>query len=254
MKVVILAGGKGTRISEYTALIPKPMVEIGDRPIIWHIMTWYAKFGFNDFILALGYKANIIKEYFLNYYTLNNDFSINLVNGKLNYLGNAASNWNVTLIDTGMDTMTGGRIKRLEKIIGNETFMMTYGDGLSNINIHDLVESHKTSGKTATLSAVHPTARYGELVIAKNKAVTSFKEKPQLDEGRINGGFFVLEPQILSYISGDETIFEREPLETLVRDNQLNAYIHNGFWQSMDTVRERQILEDIWKSGNAPWK
>jgi glucose-1-phosphate cytidylyltransferase len=254
MKVVILAGGKGTRISEYTTVLPKPMVEIGDRPIIWHIMAWYAKFGFNDFVLALGYKANIIKEYFLHYYTLNNDFSINLADGKLNYLGDAASNWNVTLIDTGMDTMTGGRIKRLEKIIGNEAFMMTYGDGLSNIDIQNLVACHKASGKIATLSAVHPTARFGELVIDKNKAVVSFKEKPQLDEGRINGGFFVLEPEVFTYITDDETIFEREPLETLVRDNQLNAYIHDGFWQSMDTVRERQILEDIWKTGNAPWK
>jgi glucose-1-phosphate cytidylyltransferase len=254
MKVVILAGGKGTRISEYTTVIPKPMVEIGDRPIIWHIMAWYAKFGFNDFILALGYKASIIKEYFLNYYALNNDFSINLANEKLSYLANTSFDWNVTLIDTGMDTMTGGRIKRLEKIIGNEAFMMTYGDGLSNINIHDLVESHKTSGKIATLSAVHPTARFGELVIDKNKAVISFKEKPQLDEGRINGGFFVLEPEIFGYITDDETVFERGPLETLVQDGQLNAYIHNGFWQSMDTIRERQILEDIWKSGNVPWK
>jgi glucose-1-phosphate cytidylyltransferase len=254
MKVVILAGGKGTRISEYTTVIPKPMVEIGDRPIIWHIMAWYAKFGFKDFILALGYKASIIKEYFLNYYALNNDFSMNLSNGKLNYHSNVFLDWNVTLIDTGMNTMTGGRIKRLEKIIGNEAFMMTYGDGLSNINIHDLVESHKTSGKIATLSAVHPTARFGELVINKNKAVISFKEKPQLDEGRINGGFFVLEPEIFGYITDDETIFEREPLETLVQNSQLNAYIHNGFWQSMDTVRERQILEDIWKSGNVPWK
>jgi glucose-1-phosphate cytidylyltransferase len=254
MKVVILAGGKGTRISEYTTVIPKPMVEIGDRPIIWHIMTWYAKFGFNDFILALGYKANIIKEYFLSYYTLNNNFSINLTNGKLNYLGNVSSDWNVTLIDTGMDTMTGGRIKRLEEIIGNETFMMTYGDGLANVDIHDLVESHKDSGKIATLSAVHPTARFGELVIDENKTIISFKEKPQLDEGRINGGFFVLEPEIFGYITDDKTVFEREPLENLVQEGQLNAYIHNGFWQSMDTIRERQILEDIWKSGNAPWK
>jgi glucose-1-phosphate cytidylyltransferase len=253
MKVVILAGGKGTRISEYTAVIPKPMVEIGDRPIIWHIMAWYAKFGYNDFILALGYKASIIKEYFLNYYALNNDFSISLASGELDYLDNVSFDWNVTLIDTGMDTMTGGRIKRLEKIIGNETFMMTYGDGLSNIH-DDLIKSHRASGKIATLSAVHPTARFGELVIDKNKAVISFKEKPQLDEGRINGGFFVLEPEIFGYITDDETIFERKPLETLVQDGQLNAYIHNGFWQSMDTVRERQILEDIWKSGNAPWK
>jgi glucose-1-phosphate cytidylyltransferase len=254
MKVVILAGGKGARISEYTTTIPKPMVEIGEYPIIWHIMNWYAKFGFNDFILALGYKANIIKDYFLNYYTLNNDFSINLATGTLKYINEVSRNWNVTLVDTGIDTMTGGRIKRLEKILGNETFMLTYGDGLSNININDLIKHHEASGKIATLSAVHPTARYGELVIDKENVVTSFKEKPQLDEGRINGGFFVLEPEIFKYIESDETVFEKEPLENLVRDKELNAYKHNGFWQSMDTVREKQMLEELWRTNKAPWK
>ncbi|GHV79556.1 glucose-1-phosphate cytidylyltransferase [Spirochaetia bacterium] len=254
MKVVILAGGKGTRISEYTTSIPKPMVEIGEHPIIWHIMNWYAKFGFNEFIIALGYKASVIKEYFLNYYTLNSDFCINLSSGELQYINKAGCDWKVTLIDTGIDTMTGGRIKRLEKIIGNETFMMTYGDGLSNIDINDLVKHHTVSGKIVTLSAVHPTARFGELIIDTDNVITSFKEKPQLDEGRINGGFFVLEPAIFKYIKDDSTIFEREPLESLVQEKQLAAYKHNGFWQSMDTVRERQILEELWRSNKAPWK
>jgi glucose-1-phosphate cytidylyltransferase len=254
MKVVILAGGKGTRISEYTTKIPKPMVEIGEYPIVWHIMNWYSKFGFDDFILALGYKAHIVKEYFLNHHAQNNDFSINLATGERNYISNVKCNWNITLIDTGLETMTGGRIKRLEKLISNETFMLTYGDGLSNIDIGDLLKYHQSSGKIATLSAVHPTARYGELTIDRNNIVTSFKEKPQLNEGRINGGFFVLEPEIFKYIHDDETIFEREPLETLSREGKLNAYLHDGFWQSMDTMREKQILEDLWRSGEAPWK
>jgi glucose-1-phosphate cytidylyltransferase len=254
MKVIILAGGRGTRISEYTTKIPKPMVEIGEYPIIWHIMNWYSKFGFNDFILALGYKANIIKDYFLNYYSLDNDFCINLGTGEKKYISNTICNWNVTLVDTGIDTMTGGRIKRLEDLIGNEAFMLTYGDGLANININQLIKHHQSSGKVATLSAVHPTARYGELILDKNNTVTSFKEKPQLNEGRINGGFFVLEPDVFKYIYGDDTVFEKEPLETLSREKKLNAYLHDGFWQSMDTVRERQILEDLWKSNKAPWK
>lgn len=254
MKIVILAGGKGTRIAEYTTRIPKPMVEIGEYPILWHIMNWYAKFGYNDFVLALGYKAQVIKEYFLNYYALNNDFEVNLATGEIKYINKRNRNWKVTLVDTGLDTMTGGRIKRLEKIIGKETFMMTYGDGLSNIDIDALLAFHKRSGKIATLSAVHPTARFGELRIDANQAVTSFKEKPQLDDGRINGGFFVLEPEIFDCIEGDSTIFEREPLECLVKRGELAAYKHDGFWQSMDTVRERQILEELWKTNSAPWK
>lgn len=254
MKIVILAGGKGTRIAEYTTRIPKPMVEIGEYPILWHIMNWYAKFGYNDFVLALGYKAQVIKEYFLNYYALNNDFEVNLDTGEIRYINKRNRNWTVTLVDTGLDTMTGGRIKRLEKIIGKETFMVTYGDGLSDIDINALFAFHKSSGKIATLSAVHPTARFGELRIDANQTVTSFKEKPQLDDGRINGGFFVLEPEIFDYIEGDSTIFEREPLEYLVKRGELAAYKHDGFWQSMDTVRERQILEELWKTNSAPWK
>lgn len=254
MKVVILAGGKGTRISEYTTRIPKPMVEIGEYPIIWHIMNWYSKFGYDDFVIALGYKATVIKEFFLNYYALNNDFSVNLSTGDIQFLNKNAKKWNITLVDTGLDTMTGGRIKRLKEIIGNETFMLTYGDGLSNIDIHKLVEFHRISGTVATLSAVHPTARFGELNINDDAIVNSFKEKPQLEDGRINGGFFVLKPEIFEYIKDDSTVLEREPLEKLVQEHQVSAYRHDGFWQSMDTVRERQILEELWKSGNAPWK
>ncbi|CAK7004690.1 MAG: Glucose-1-phosphate cytidylyltransferase [Parabacteroides sp.] len=253
MKVVILAGGKGTRISEYTTRIPKPMVEVGEKPILWHIMNWYSKFGYNDFVIALGYKANVIKEYFFNYYALNSDFNVDLSSGKVEYINKYSINWSVTLVDTGLDTMTGGRIKRLEKIIKDEPFLLTYGDGLSNIDINKLVMFHQQKGKIATLSAVHPTARFGELGINENGNVISFKEKPQLEGGRINGGFFVLNPDIFGYIKDDYTIFEREPLELLVKEDELAAYKHDGFWQSMDTVRERQILEEYWKSGQAPW-
>ena len=254
MKTIILAGGLGTRIAEYTTKIPKPMVEIGEHPILWHIMNWYTKFGYNDFIIALGYKAPIIKEYFLNYYALNNDFEVDLSTGEIAYINKNAKTWKVKLVDTGIDTMTGGRIRRLKDLIGDETFMVTYGDGLSNINIDKLVQFHKTNNKIVTLSAVHPTARFGELNINEENIVTSFKEKPQLDSGRINGGFFVMESSVFDYIEGDLTVFEREPLENLVNNNQLAAYKHDGFWQSMDTVRERQILEELWKSNNAPWK
>jgi glucose-1-phosphate cytidylyltransferase len=254
MKTVILAGGFGTRIAEYSGIIPKPMVEIGEHPIIWHIMNWYASFGYNDFVIALGYKASIIKEYFLNYYSVNCDFEVDLANGEIKFINKSKKNWKITLVDTGYNTMTGGRVKRLQNVIGNNTFMMTYGDGLSNVNINELVKFHKEKNKIATLTCVHPTARYGELNIDSNGSVNSFKEKPQLDQGRINGGFFVLEPAIFKYLVDDNTVFEREPMEGLVRDNQLNAFIHNGFWQPMDTLREKQILDELWKKGNAPWK
>lgn len=254
MKVVILAGGKGTRIAEYSTRIPKPMVEIGEHPILWHIMNWYSKFGYNDFVIALGYKATVIKQYFLDYYAINNDMEIDLSTGDVAFINKNTRNWKVTLVDTGQETMTGGRIKRLKNVLGNEPFMVTYGDGLANIDINKLVSFHKSSGKIATLSAVHPTARFGELIINDNDTVSSFREKPQLDGGRINGGFFVLEPEIFNYLYDDATIFEQKPLETLVAESQLSAYKHDGFWQSMDTVRERQILEEFWKSGNAPWK
>jgi glucose-1-phosphate cytidylyltransferase len=254
MKVVILAGGFGTRLAEETTRIPKPMVEIGDHPILWHIMKWYSKFGYNDFVIALGYKSTVIKEYFLNYYALNNDFEVDLSSGEIRYINKNTENWNVTLIDTGINTMTGGRIKRLQQVIGDDDFMVTYGDGLSNINIHKLIEFHKNSGKIATLSAVFPTARFGELDIDETNCVKTFKEKPQLETGRINGGFFVFKSKVFDFIDGDETILERDPMETLVAKNELAAYKHDGFWQSMDTVRERQILEELWKSGKALWK
>jgi glucose-1-phosphate cytidylyltransferase len=254
MKVVILAGGKGTRIAEYTTSIPKPMVEIGEHPILWHIMNWYSKFGFDDFIIALGYKASIIKQYFLDYYAINNDMHIDLATGDVEFINKNCRSWKVTLVDTGLETMTGGRIKRLKNVLGNEPFMLTYGDGLADVDINKLVNFHKQSAKIATLSAVYPTARFGELIIEDNNTVSSFREKPQLDSGRINGGFFVMEPIIFNYIKDDSTVLEREPLERLVDEGQLSAYKHDGFWQSMDTVRERQILEDFWRSGKAPWK
>jgi len=254
MKTIILAGGLGTRIAEYTTKIPKPMVEIGEHPILWHIMNWYSKFGYNDFIIALGYKATIVKEYFLNYYALNNDFEVDLSTGEIAYINKNARTWKVKLVDTGIGTMTGGRIKRLKDMIGDETFMVTYGDGLSNIDLDELVRFHKMKNTIVTLSAVHPTARFGELNIDIDSLITSFKEKPQLESGRINGGFFVMEPAVFDYIDGDSTVFEKGPLENLVNEGQLAAYIHNGFWQSMDTVRERQILEELWNSNNAPWK
>lgn len=254
MKTIILAGGFGTRIAEYSTLIPKPMVEIGEHPILWHIMNWYSKFGYDDFVIALGYKASVIKEYFLNLYALNNDFEVDLATGEIKYINKNRKNWKVALVDTGINTMTGGRVKRLENLIGNEPFMLTYGDGLSNINIENLVTFHKSRKKIATLTAVHPTARFGELNIDSDYSITSFKEKAQLEHGRINGGFFVLEPEIFDYIEDDSTIFERDPMEKLVLNKQLNAFNHDGFWQSMDTVRERQILEGLWSSNNAPWK
>ena len=254
MKVVILAGGFGTRLAEETTRIPKPMVEIGEHPIIWHIMNWYSKYGYNDFVIALGYKSTVIKNYFLNYYSLNSDFEIDISTGEVKYINKKGKEWKVTLIDTGLNTMTGGRIKRLKQVIGNESFMVTYGDGLSNINIDELINFHKKSGKTATLSAVFPTARFGELHIDETNIVKAFKEKPQLESGRINGGFFVFEPKIFDYIDDDKTILEREPMENLVLENELAAFKHNGFWQSMDTVRERQILEELWNSGKALWK
>ena len=254
MKVVILAGGFGTRLAEGTTRIPKPMVEIGGHPIIWHIMNWYSKYGYTDFVIALGYKSTVIKNYFLNYYSLNSDFEIDISSGEVKYINKKGKEWKVTLIDTGLNTMTGGRIKRLKQVIGNESFMVTYGDGLSNINIDELINFHKKSGKTATLSAVFPTARFGELQIDETNIVKAFKEKPQLESGRINGGFFVFEPKIFDYIDDDKTILEREPMENLVSENELAAFKHNGFWQSMDTLRERQILEELWNSGKALWK
>ena len=253
MKTIILAGGFGTRLAEYTKLIPKPMVEIGGKPILWHIMNLYASHGYNDFVVALGYKGEVIKNYFLEYYTLNNDFTIDLSNGTLTTINEHKRDWRVTLVDTGADSLTGGRVKRLKDIIGDEDFMMTYGDAVANINITRLVEHYRKAGRLATVTAVHPTARFGEIQIDDEGFVRSFKEKPQLNQGWINGGFFVLSPRVFDYIDGDHTTFEAEPLERLTREGQLTAYLHNGFWQCMDTVRDRDLLNKLWDEGNAPW-
>jgi len=253
LKTVILAGGFGTRLSEYTDSIPKPMVTIGSKPILWHIMNTYASFGHDDFYLALGYKSEVIKDYFLNYYTLNSDFTINLNSGKIQSHQASRVNWNVTLVDTGIDSMTGGRIKRMKDFIGDEPFLLTYGDGVSDIDIDELVSFHKSKGKMVTVSAVHPGARFGELSI-QNDVVTSFDEKPQTTQGWVNGGFFVCEPRIFDFIENDMTIFEKEPLETIAELGELVAYKHHGYWQCMDTKRDRDNLEELWTSGKAPWR
>jgi len=253
MKVVILAGGKGTRLAEETDHRPKPMVEIGSKPIIWHIMKIYASQGYNDFLIACGYKGEIIKEYFHNYYIHSCDFFLNLRDGSREIINTNGMDWCIGIIDTGLETMTGGRILRLKPFIGNETFMVTYGDGLGNINLNALVARHKAAGKLATVTAVRPPARFGALVL-KDDQVAEFSEKPQTGEGWINGGFFVFEPQVLDYLTDDQAILERETLEQLARDGELAAYRHDGFWQPMDTLRDKQLLESLWASGNPPWK
>jgi len=254
MKVIILAGGLGTRLSEYTDLMPKPMVTVGGKPLIWHIMNRYASFGHNDFYLALGYKSEVIKEYFLHYKTLNSDFTVNLKSGKLDpSLFKDSLDWNVTLVDTGLKSMTGGRVKRLKSFIGNEPFLLTYGDAVSNIDLDALIDFHKSHGKMVTISAVHPIARFGEMTIDADK-VTSFKEKPQTKKGWINGGFFVIEPEFFELILGDETMLEHEPLEKAARMGELMAYRHDGFWHCMDTKRDRDSLEEMWSSNNVLWE
>jgi glucose-1-phosphate cytidylyltransferase len=252
MKVVLLAGGFGTRLSEHTSIIPKPMVQIGDEPILLHIMNRYAKYGYKDFILALGYKADVIKDYFLNFHSLNNDFQINLKSGEIKLHNNFSKDWTVTLINTGLNTMTGGRLKRLKDYIGNERFMITYGDGVSDVNINDLLKFHKSHGRLVTMTSVRPSARFGELSIENNK-VLDFKEKPQFHNGWINGGYFIMEPDIFDYIKDDTTLLEREPLENLAKDGQLMAFQHEGFWQCMDSKRDLELLQQLWLSGKAPW-
>lgn len=254
MKVVILAGGVGTRLGEETAVKPKPMVEIGGYPILWHIMKIYSAYGYNEFVLALGYKAFVIKDYFLNFRPWTRNFSICMASGTISYHDGPENNWTVHLIDTGYETMTGGRIRRASEFIGDEPFMLTYGDGVANIDIPALVEFHKKSGKFATVTTVRPAARFGTVVL-KDGVVSSFHEKSQSGEGWINGGFFVLEPEIRRYIQdGDATIWERDPLESLAKDGQLAAFEHGGFWHPMDTLRDVRQLEELWQSGAPPWK
>ena len=253
MKVIILAGGFGTRLSEYTQTIPKPMVSIGGRPILWHIMNSYAKYGHSDFYLALGYKAELIKEYFLNYKSLNSDFTIDLESGKVSAHQNDSVNWKVTLVDTGLNSMTGGRVKRMRDFIGEEPFLLTYGDGVADINISSLIDFHKSHGKMVTISAVRPNARFGEIQMEGNKVI-SFQEKPQTTKSWINGGYFIIEPEFFELIENDNTILERDPLEKAVSIGELMAYHHDGYWQCMDTKRDRDSLEELWVSDKAPWK
>lgn len=255
MKVAILAGGVGSRLAEETVLRPKPMVPIGGRPILWHIMKHYEHYGLNEFIIALGYKGEVIKQYMVEYCQLNSDLTVDMQSGKiLNHAnGRARVNWKVHLVDTGQNTMTGGRIKRLAPYVGNETFMLTWGDGVSNVDLRELLAFHRAHGKLATVTAVRPPARFGRLDLDGDQVV-QFSEKPQIGEGWINGAFFVLEPQVFDYIEGDQTQWEKEPLERLAREGQLRAYKHSSFWQCMDTLRDKHLLETLWESGNAPWK
>lgn len=253
MKVAILAGGVGSRLSEETEVKPKPMVEIGGKPILWHIMRYYAQHGFDDFVIALGYKGEVIKKYMVDYCALNSNLSVCMRTGQVTMTQRESCNWKVDLIDTGFNTQTGGRIKQLQPHLGNETFMLTWGDGLSNVDLHQLLKYHRSHGKLATLTAVRPTARFGHLE-TNGDQVVEFSEKPQTREGWINGAFFVLEPQVFDYIEGDDTHWEKEPLERLAQDGQLMAYRHNSFWQCMDTLREKKLLEGLWESGKAPWK
>lgn len=255
MKVVILAGGYGTRISEESYLRPKPMIEIGGRPILWHIMKEYSHFGFHEFIICCGYKQHMVKEYFADYYLHNSDVTFDFrMQNEMIVHNNVAEPWRVTLIDTGLDTMTGGRVKRVESYIGKETFLLTYGDGVGDIPINKVVEFHKSHGRIATLTAAPMMQRFGILDIRESNTVHSFKEKPQETDSRINIGYMVLEPEIFSYIEGDGTVLEGEPLEDLAGVGELKVFFHEGFWQCMDTKREMDKLEELWKSGKAPWK
>ena len=253
MKIVILAGGFGTRISEETNLKPKPMVEVGGRPILWHIMKLYAAAGHTDFIICCGYKGYVIKEYFANYFLHHGAVTFDLANGSMRVHQSSAEPWNVTLIDTGEKTQTGGRLRRVREHLDGKTFCFTYGDGVSDVDINDLVAFHKKHGRKATLTAVQPPGRFGAIDLEEN-AVTHFHEKPHGDGAWVNGGFFVLEPSVIDYLAGDETIFERDPLEKLASEGQLQAFKHGGFWQPMDTLRDKQLLDDLWSRSTAPWK
>jgi len=255
MKVVILAGGFGTRISEESDYKPKPMIEIGGKPILWHIMKIYSSYGFNDFVVCCGYRGYVIKDYFHHYYMHQADMTVDLGSNATEYHNSSSEPWRITLVDTGLETMTGGRIKRVEPYIGNESFMLTYGDGVSNVDINALIDFHTKSGKLATLTAVQPSGKFGALEISSDDSITSFKEKPKGDGAWINGGFFVCQPKVFKYITaGDSTVWERGPLEVLAKEGQLGAYKHDGFWQAMDMLRDKVDLEKIWTTGKAPWK
>ena len=255
MKAVILAGGHGTRISEESSVRPKPMVEIGGKPILWHIMKIYSAYNINDFIICCGYKAHVIKEYFANYFLYRSDVTFDIRNNAVDVLQNGAEPWKVTLIDTGDLTMTGGRIKRICKYLDNETFCLTYGDGVADVNLNHLIDYHFKQRTLATLTAFQPPGRFGAFTLSANQStVKSFREKPSGDGAWVNGGFFVLEREAIEYIDDDSTVWEREPLQRLAADNQLAAYRHNGFWQPMDTIRDKVVLEDLWQSGKPPWK
>jgi len=255
MKVLLLAGGLGTRLSEETDLRPKPMVEIGGKPILWHIMKIYSKYGFNEFIILCGYKGYYIKEYFANYYTHQSDIIVDLANNTTEYFNNKAEPWKITLVDTGTDSMTGGRIKRVQEIVGDEPFMLTYGDGVSDINIDELISFHKSHGKAMTMTSSQPSGRFGALNIDDNNQVQEFKEKPKGDGSWINAGFFICEPKVFDYITeGDSTVFEQAPLMNLAKDGEIFTYKHKGFWKPMDTLKDKNDLNKLWNENKAPWK
>jgi glucose-1-phosphate cytidylyltransferase len=255
VKAVILAGGFGTRISEESAIRPKPMVEIGDNPILWHIMKIYSFYGINDFVICCGYKSHVIKEYFANYHLHRADVTFDLKNDEMQVHNNGAEPWRVTLVETGDGTLTGGRLKRVREYVSDGTFCMTYGDGVSNVNIHDLIDFHKAQGTLATLTAAQPPGRFGAFKLNRDESkVSSFKEKPDGDGAWVNSGFFVLEPGVMDYIEGDAITWEKEPMEMLAAAGELAAYRHSGFWQPMDSLRDKHVLEDLWQSGRAPWK
>ncbi len=255
MKVLLLAGGFGTRLSEETDICPKPMVEIGGKPILWHIMKIYSQYGFNDFVILLGYKGYYIKEYFANYFMHQSDITIDLKNNNLEVLNNSCEPWKITLIDTGISSMTGGRIKQAQKIVGDETFMLTYGDGVSDINIDDLVKFHRSHGKLMTMTSAQPDGRFGALDVSSDNKVLKFKEKPKGDGSWINAGFFVCEPKVFDYIADDNSVvFEQQPLQDLSSDGEIYTYKHDGFWKPMDTLRDKISLSEMWESNKAPWK
>jgi glucose-1-phosphate cytidylyltransferase len=255
MKVVILAGGMGTRISEESHLKPKPMIEIGERPILWHIMKIYSHYGFDEFIICLGYKSHVVKDYFANYFMYESDVTFNFKMGKEIFTHqHFAEKWSVTLVNTGLETQTGGRVKRIQKYVGNEPFMLTYGDGVSDVNIPQLIEFHNSHGKFATVTAAQPLGRFGSLNIKKTGEVAGFVEKPKGDNSWINGGFFVMQPEVFNYLKEDDTYLEQGLLQKLANEHQLLSYRHEGFWQPMDTLRDKHLLDDLWRSGKAPWK